>query len=106
MTYSRIYRLPQQCLPQLHAVKHPERLLQSLKEESVKLHLRKYFFGLEKVENLCYNVTGGKISVSTQEFNVVKNCQSLRRSGVIIALCIFATSTLSPSIILAACRYH
>jgi hypothetical protein len=53
---------------------HLERLrlvLQRFKEEGLKLHRKKCFFGLQEMEYLGYIVSAGKISVSTKKVEAV-----------------------------------
>jgi small nuclear ribonucleoprotein (snRNP)-like protein len=52
-------------------LEHMRLVLQRCKEEGVKLHLKKCFFGLHEMEDLGYTVSFGIISVSTKKVEAV-----------------------------------
>jgi hypothetical protein len=52
-------------------LEHLRLVLQRLKEEGLKLRLKKCFFGLKEMEYLGYTVSAGKTSVSTKKVKAV-----------------------------------
>jgi hypothetical protein len=52
-------------------MEHLRLVLQRFKEEGLKLRLKKCFFGLQEMEYLGYNMSAGKISVSTKKVEAV-----------------------------------
>jgi small nuclear ribonucleoprotein (snRNP)-like protein len=52
-------------------LEHLRLVLQRFKEEGLKLHLKKCFFGLQEMEYLGYHVCAGKIAVSTEKVEAV-----------------------------------
>jgi hypothetical protein len=52
-------------------LEHLRLVLQRLKEEGLKLRLKKCFFGLQEMEYLGYTVSAGNISVSTKKVEAV-----------------------------------
>jgi hypothetical protein len=56
-------------------IEHLRLVLQRFKEEGLKLRLKKCFFVLLHMEYLGYNVSAGKISVSTKKVEAVVNWQ-------------------------------
>jgi hypothetical protein len=54
-------------------MEHLQRVRQRVKEEGLKLRLKKCFFGLHDMEHLSYSVSAAKISVSTKKVEAVAN---------------------------------
>jgi hypothetical protein len=59
---------------------HLRLVLLRFMEEGLKLRLKKCFFGIHEMEYLGYNVSSGKLSVSTKKLEAdLQTCQCLRR---------------------------
>jgi hypothetical protein len=55
-------------------MEHLRLVLQRFKEEGLKIRFKKCFFGHEEMEYLGYNVSAGKILVSSKKVEAVADC--------------------------------
>jgi hypothetical protein len=78
-------------------------VLQRFKEEGLKLRLEKCFFGFQELDYLGYNVSAGRISVSTKRVEPVAEWHVPTTQKKVRQLCNFY-ATFTP--ILATMRLH